>query len=71
MNPTPGKYFSIFYTGSFLESISISPLKEDKDAFCFISAGTIYQIFGPKHENSFQAFPCGICRWLMKLRTTC
>ena len=34
----------------------ISPLKEDKDNFCFISAGTILQIFGPKNEMVSKPF---------------
>ena len=54
MNPRPGKYFYMFYMCSFLESIFT--LKEYKDDFCFISAGTTFQIFGPKYEIVSKSF---------------
>ena len=69
MNSTPGKYFLHILHGQFSRiHFLISPLKEEKDDFCFISPGTIFQIFGSKY--GFQAIPYGICRRLMKLRIT-
>ena len=57
MNPTPDKYFLHILHGQFLRiHFLISPLKEDKDDFCFISAGTISQIFGPKYEMVSKPF---------------
>ena len=57
MNPTPGKYFLLILHGQFSGiHFSISPLKEDKDDFYFISAGTIFQIFGPKYEMVSKPF---------------
>ena len=51
MNPTPGKYFlHILHRMSSGIHFLISPLKEDNDDFCFISVGTIFQMFGPKYE---------------------
>ena len=44
MNPTPDKSFLQILYGHFSGiRFLISPLKEDKDNFCFISAGTIFQ----------------------------
>ena len=55
MNPTPGKYFFHILQGQFSGiHILISPLKEDK--YCFISAGTILRIFGPKYEMVSKPF---------------
>ena len=55
MKPTPGKYFLHILHRQFSGIyFLISPLKEDKDGFCFISAGTIFQIFGPKYEIFFK-----------------
>ena len=57
MNPTPGKLFLHNLHGLFSGiHFLISPLKEDKDGFCFIPAGTIFQIFGPKYEMVFKPF---------------
>ena len=57
MNPTPDKYFLHILHGQFLRiHFLISPLKEDKDDFCFTSAGTISQIFGPKYEMVSKPF---------------
>ena len=51
MNPTLVKYFLHILHGQFSGiHFLISPLKEDKDDFCLISAGTIFQIFEPKFE---------------------
>ena len=58
MNPTPGKYFLHILHGQFSGiHFLISLLKEDKDDFCFISASTIFQIFGPKYEVVSKPFP--------------
>ena len=61
MNPTPGKYLLHILHGQFSGiHFLISPLKEDEDDladdFCFISAGTIFQIFGPKYEMVSKPF---------------
>ena len=57
MNPTPGKYFLHILYGQFSGiHFLISPLKEDKDDLCFISTGTILQIFGPKYEMVSKLF---------------
>ena len=57
MYPTPGKYFLYILHGHFFGiHFLISPLKENKNDFCFISAGTIFQIFGPKYEMASKPF---------------
>ena len=57
MNPTPGKHFLHILHGQFSGiHFLISLLKEDKYGFCFISSGTIFQIFGPKYEMVFKPF---------------
>ena len=57
MNPTPGEYFLHILHGQFPGvHFIISPLKEDKDDFCFISARTSFQIFGPKYEVVLKPF---------------
>ena len=46
MNPTPFKYFLHILHEQFSGiHFLISPLKEDKDDFCLISGGAIFQIF--------------------------
>ena len=57
MNPTPGKYFLHILHGKFSGiHFLISLLKEDKDDFCFVSAGTIFQMFRPKFETVSKPF---------------
>ena len=57
MNPAPGKYVSHILHGQFSGiHFLISTLKEYKNDFCFISAGTIFQIFGPKYEMISKPF---------------
>ena len=57
MNPTPFKYFLHILHGQFSGiHFLISPLKEDKDDFCLISEGAIFQIFGPKYEMVSKPF---------------
>ena len=57
MNPSPGKYFLHILQRQFSGiHFLISPLKEDKDDFCFISADIIFQIFGPKYEMVSKPF---------------
>ena len=57
MNPIPGKYISHILHGQFSGiHFLISPLKEHKDDFCFISAGNIFQTFGPKYEMVSKPF---------------
>ena len=57
MNPTPGEYFLHILQGQFSGiHFLISPLKEDKDDFWFISTGIIFQIFGPKYETVSKLF---------------
>ena len=57
MNSTAGKYFLHILHGQFSGiHFLISSLKEDKDDFCFISAGTIFHIFGPKYEMVSKPF---------------
>ena len=58
MNLTPGMYILHILHEQFSGiHFLISPLKEDKNDFCFISAGTIFQNFGPKYEMVSKPFP--------------
>ena len=51
INPILGKSFLRILHGQLLGThCLISLLKANKDDFCFISSGTIFQIFGPKYE---------------------
>ena len=57
MNSTQGNYFLHILHGQFsVIHFLIPPLKEDKGDFCFISAGTIFQISGPKFEMVSKPF---------------
>ena len=57
MKPTPCKYFLHILHGhiSGIHCL-ISLLKEDKDVFCFIGTGTMFQIFGSKYETVSKPF---------------
>ena len=67
MNPTPGKYFLLILHGHFSGiHFLISPLKKDKDDFCFISAGTILLIL----DVSMKWFPSHSTRYLQMVDET-
>ena len=50
------KVFTYLTRTIFRTHCLIFPLKANKDEFCFISCGTIFQIFGSKYETDSCSF---------------